>query len=192
MDTIQEELVNKLKKNVHPSLKDSPLEKAVDNIIDLMPRLDTEVHDINRGGCGIFAYLLWKKLLELGYKDIKVVPLLFTEPSVFNINKEKLMAISQNFQEVADDLDPNFEYDLEHIQLELLDKDRNIAIGLSSNSVDIIPTTEIEGYRIDTFHAIGSPIPFDILEKIIEKGIWNSDYDRAQTPLLEDILATLA
>lgn len=182
--------VERIKKNVHTALKESPLEKVVDEIIDLMPRLNTEVHDINSGGCGVFSYLLWKKLIELGYTDIEVVPYLNVTPwdktSPYDLDK-----VQKNFMDVANG-NADFEVPWNHIILALLDRKNNQSIIIDSESVSLSNSVEISGRMADSFHEIGNPISFEVLEKLLDVPGWNDTFDRNQIPLLKDILATLA
>lgn len=177
-----------MKKDIHPKLKGSPLEKVIDEFIDLMPELNSKIHHINQGGCGIFALLLWKKLIALGYTDIEAVPILFTSP--FEAPYD-LASVSKNFQDVVNGT-ADFEVPWEHIPLVLLDKRNSVAIIVDSASIAVTESLNVEGHFLDPFHEIGNPISMDTLEKLIDLTDWNEAFDRKQVPLLSEILATLA
>lgn len=186
MQETSQQAVQRLKKNIHPKLKGSPLEQIVDDFIDLMPRLNEEIHHINEGGCGIFAYLLWKRLQELGYSDIETVPIILTGA----FQEWDLDRVQKNFEDVADGL-ADFEVPWTHLQIVLIDKANNIAIFLGSDKISVSPSTDISGHMNDIIHEIGNPISFDTLKKLLKAPGWSDTYDRSQTPLLKDILATL-
>lgn len=128
----------------------------------LIPKITKKYPTINNGGCGIFTYYCYKRLVELGYKPKIVVQ------SRNTTIKSKI----KNYQNVikGKKYDPN-NLSATHFMVEL---NGNIFDGKNYN--------EMEFYTNQGYY---KP---EMLRVALEKGDWNDSWDKKNSPKLKQLI----
>lgn len=136
------------------------LAKALENVDDLTPTL------INRGGCGIFARMLYKKLIEIGVpeEDIKIIALFSSDTDT----NDSIVDFVNNGGNVP------IPIYLDHI-----------VIKYNRHYWD--STGIVDDYYDPGYHLRLKLSPTR-LDQLIDADIWRSTFKRSYIPLIQQLL----
>lgn len=179
----------------------------------VIPEISQKVKNVNKGGCGIFAYLLSKRLTELGVKhtireieecengDIVNIVALSTM-TVKDANNSFTNYVNKVLKTNSNSLDEN-SIGWTHIMIELdnyeshyylIDGEGITPIISNKTGFNIEETSIIDQIFGDKGTFLGSPVEFSTLEKAIKittPKIWNKCFNiEKNTPIIENILET--
>lgn len=165
------------------------VEQIIDEIQRILPKLESKIHNITNGGCGVFAYLLWKRLKELGYENIKAYPLIHREPS----------EVHTKFNKIANrEIDPiETSIGFNHIILSIEQTiDNTVMYVIDSEGIEKVSKIKqgccLSGNITSLSDGnVGEPLSFELLEKLAlynKRGLWNDCFNREQIPEMKKII----
>jgi len=129
----------------------------------LIPKIAKCYPTINRGGCGIFTYYCYKRLVELGYKP-KILVL---------SNNKTIKSKIKNYLNVV----KGKEYDAHNLSA------THFMISLKGHIFDGKNYDEMEFHTMEQ----GYYKP-EMLRAALEKGDWNSTWNKKHSPKLKQLI----
>lgn len=179
----------------------------------VIPEMNDKIDNINNGGCGVFAYLLIKRLRELGINAIARELEQYDNTDEFTDERtgktihpsDPLHSASNFFKRVSTKkitekrLTPSNPEEIGwfHIEVELDEENKYFLIdGTEIKAIDkkdvgyVLQKQDLLAkiFGQNTKMILGDIVPFELLEKIQEYDIWNDKFDKKQIPLIEKIL----
>ena len=168
------------------------VQQIIKEVALLLPKIESQVSNINNGGCGVFAYLMWKRLLELGVETVKAWPIIYDDSTPDEVNTAFL-----NISEGDDPL--NIKCNFTHIVLEVELPDGSARYLIDSEGIDEVPYVtdgmQVEGHFVDDLEPdasrFGESLTYDLLRKLAldtRQGLWDPEFDREDIPTIEYML----
>lgn len=180
----------------------------IEELTIFLPLLRKKVKYISSGGCAMFAYLLWKKLISLGYTNIIAREIVYPEGADLIQDDEEFLAYNtkgtvnrliKTLRENGEDLRNRYDHEWRHILLEIDNKDHHIFLIDSDNIISTLGPIEdkslsiLRGKHYPNNDIVGEKILFEDLEILaLDKSIlWNDIFDKNQIPEMEEMINEL-
>lgn len=182
MFDIDEDFIDIIEFNEELPLVFKELNTFINTKIKTLPK-------VNQGGCGIVAYLLWKKLRELGflkischattYKQADATKMLKDFQTIANKEAKPRLGLSVRFHHLVLLVEyegDNYIVDADGIVKAL----KNSVLSLEEQVVYKTNYIYYSDYKIT------EAIPYDVLKKLANfPSFWNSSFDRKVIPELK-------
>ncbi len=136
-----------------------------EQVLKLNYELEMAIESLNCGGCGIFAYVMYNRLRELGYAPHIMV---FDDCSSLDVKKYNITRCLSNNAFVPGELSS------QHFAI--------MCDGLIFDGYECHTDIKDFDYRFIGEYCLSE------LRLALDKGTWNDTYDIEQTPLLIEII----